>query len=72
MNVSRRDGIRWPPGLTVAPLRTATRGQELRPVCILSCVFVFVCVRTFTLAATLLYSAANRFCLCFSAECIII
>lgn len=32
MNVSRRDGIRWPPGLTAAPLRMTTRGLELQPV----------------------------------------
>lgn len=32
MNVSRRDGIRWPPGLTAAPPRTTTRDLKLRPV----------------------------------------
>lgn len=32
MNVSRRDEIRWPRCLTAAPLRTTTRGPQLRPV----------------------------------------
>lgn len=32
MNVSSRDGILWPPGLTAAPLRTTTKGLELQPV----------------------------------------
>ncbi len=56
MNVSRRDGIRWPPGLTAAPLSITARGLELQPVFEGVC----MCVCEFTLAATLLSSAPNR------------
>ncbi len=42
MNVSTGEGIRWPPGLTAAPLRTTTG--------VLTCLCVCVCV--FTLAET--------------------
>lgn len=32
INVNRREGIRWLPGLAAAPLRTTTRVLELQPV----------------------------------------